>query len=511
MKFLSGSLELPGSTADMLICGMAVYMLAMLAIGWISSRKINHMSDFLVAGRRLPLWMATATLLATWFGAGSSMGVAATVYSDGIRGVLADPFGATFSLIFAGIFIVGMLRKKECMTVTDIIEKRFGKAAGIYATLWMIPVYIGWLGSQLLGLGTILNLLTGIPVMNGTVIGAAVVLIYTYAGGMWAVTLTDVVQVVIVISGLIFLLPGALELAGGSGEVLAALRERDTLLPVGAENFNDYVYYTGSWIIMGLGCMVGQDLVQRSLASKNSHVAAVSSVMSGFIYLIIAFIPIIVGIAARIIFPAHGITETVMGNDLKNQVLPRIAILVFGQNSPVILTLFIAALTAAIMSSADSSLLAGSSLLCNNVIAPLCPRIREKWLLSGTRIMTVLFTVVALIIAIWVKSIYSLMINSWISQLVVVFLPVIMALYLPKATSKTVWCAMIPGTVVWLGYTFIASCGTQMVFAKLLDSDLFDRAITCGAVYGFAAALFGSACCYAAERITGWRKENETD
>ena len=158
-----------------LFIGVIVYIFLMLLIGWISSRKVSGMSDFLVAGRRLPLWMATATLLATWFGAGSSMGVAATVYSDGINGVLADPFGAALSLIFAGIFIVGLLRKNGCMTVTDIIERRFGKAAGVYASLWMIPVYVGWLGAQLLGLGTILNLIVGVPLVTGTLIGTVVV------------------------------------------------------------------------------------------------------------------------------------------------------------------------------------------------------------------------------------------------------------------------------------------------------------------------------------------------
>lgn len=499
---------LPSGTMTMLIFGMIIYMLLMLFIGWFSSRKVAGMSDFLVAGRRLPLWMATATLLATWFGAGSSMGVAATVYADGVYGVIADPFGASLSLILAGMFIVGMLRKKGCMTVTDIIERRFGKAAGVYASLWMIPVYVGWLGAQLLGLGTILNLLTGLSVIQGTLIGAVVVLLYTCAGGMWAVTLTDVVQVGIMVLGLIMLLPGSVELAGGSSVLIQNFTAADTLLPPGGAGFNDYVYYIGSWIIMGLGCMVGQDLVQRSLASKSAKVAVASSVISGFMYILIALIPIGIGIAARVILPEYGITAEVMGDDLENQVLPRIAMMVMGERYPLLLTVFIAALTAAIMSSADSSLLAGASLLCNNVIAPLCNGIKDKWLLHCTRITTVLLTVIALILAIWVKSIYNLMINSWISQLVVIFLPVIMALYVPKASKNCAWATMIVGTAVWLGYTFICSCGSGMSLVELLASDEFDYAITCGAVYGFVSALLTFICCYVGEMVTGDEDEN---
>ncbi|MBQ9088350.1 MAG: sodium:solute symporter family protein [Lentisphaeria bacterium] len=495
--------KLPPSTLTTLCIGMVLYCGVMLFIGWWSSRKVQEVHDFLVAGRRLPLWMATATLLATWFGAGSSMGVAATVYKDGINGVLADPFGAALSLIFAGIFIVGLLRKKGCMTVTDIIARRYGEGAGIYASLWMIPVYIGWLGAQLKGLGTILNLLTGMSVTTGTWIGAVVVLFYTCAGGMWAVTLTDVVQVGIMIIGLLIIMPGAVNLSGGAEALMASLSPRDlSLLPQDVANANDVVYYIGSWIIMGLGCMVGQDLIQRSLSSRDDKIAVSSSIMSGFFYLLVGIIPITIGFCARLVFKKYGIDENIMGGDLENQVLPRMAMIILGDIHPILLTIFLSALVAAIMSSADSSLLAGASLLCNNVLEPFSPGFLKRHMLGATRITTVLLTVIALYFAINVESIYALMINSWISQLVVVFLPVMMALYLPRSSKQAAWATMLVGTAVWLGYTFITSCGSGMTFVQLLDSDRFDRAITCGAVYGFVCALLTAIFCCCGERIS---------
>ena len=495
--------ELPSQVKYVLWGGIVLYCVIMLLIGWWAGRKVKGMHDFLVAGRRLPLWMATATLLATWFGAGSSMGVAATVYEDGLLGVLADPFGASLCLIFAGVFIVGLLRKKGCMTVTDIIARRYGEGAGIYASMWMIPVYVGWLGAQLKGLGTILNMLTGMSLSTGTWIGAVVVLVYTCAGGMWAVTLTDVVQVAIMIIGLIIILPGAVNLAGGAETLLKSLSAKDlALLPQDVSNVNDVVYYIGSWIVMGLGCMVGQDLVQRSLASKDDRIAVSSSVMSGFFYMVIGSIPVVIGFCARSVFAKYGITEEILGGNLSNQVLPRMALVVLGEIHPVLLTIFISALVAAIMSSADSSLLAGASLMCNNVLEPLSPDFMKKHMLGATRITTVLFTVVALYFALNVESIYALMINSWISQLVVVFIPVVMALYVPKAGKQVAWATMIVGTVVWLGYTFITSCGSGMGIVALMDSPLFERNITCGAVYGFVCALLTAIFCYIGERIS---------
>lgn len=496
---MNGFSELSGNVKLLLWGGIAVYCAIMLFIGWWASRKVKGMHDFLVAGRRLPLWMATATLLATWFGAGSSMGVAGTVYESGLTGVLADPFGAALSLIFAGVFIVGLLRKKGCMTVTDIISRRYGEGAGIYASMWMIPVYVGWLGAQLKGLGTILNMLTGMNVATGTWLGAAVVLIYTCAGGMWAVTLTDVVQVAIIIFGLLVLLPGAVDLAGGADALLKSLSPQDlSLLPQNVSNVNDVVYYIGSWIIMGLGCMVGQDLVQRSLASKDDRIAVSSSVISGFFYMLLGLIPIVIGFSARVVFNKYGVT----GSDVSNQVLPRMALIVLGNIHPLMLTVFISALVAAIMSSADSSLLAGASLMCNNVLEPLSPDFMKRHMLAATRVTTVLFTVIALYFALNVESIYALMINSWISQLVVVFIPVVMALYVPKAGKQVAWATMIVGTAVWLGYTFIASCGSGMEIVELMDSPQFERTITCGAVYGFVCALLTAVFCYIGERIS---------
>jgi len=504
-------------TQWMVIIGIGIYLLAMIYIGIWSSRKIKGMSDFLVAGRRLPLWMATGTLVATWFGAGSSMGVAATVYSDGISGVLADPFAASISLLVAGIFFVGILRRLKCLTVTDIVERQYGKWAGIYTSAWMIPVYIGWLGAQLLGMGVILNVLTGMDTMLGTVIGAAVVLIYTYAGGMWAVTLTDLVQVSLIILGLFLLVPGAVHEAGGMAALAGSLKEGDLSFGIqsfagtATPSFDDWTYYIGSWIVMGLGCAIGQDLIQRSLSSRNERIAVSSSIISGFLYMIIGLVPITIGFAARIVLAKHGITEENIGGDLENKVLPQMAILILGNLHPIILTVFLAALVSAIMSSADSSLLAGCSLFCNNVVKPIFPRLNDRKLLLLTRISTVVMLLISLFMAINVDSIYALMKNSWSSQLVIVFVPVVTALYVKRASKYAAWATMVTSTAVWFGYTFIAVMGTDMSFNELVNSDLFEHALTNGAVYGFVAGLIAFVCSYLGERIPHWVLDNEPD
>ena len=497
-----GSLGLSHGALYTLWIGIAIYLLLMLGIGMWSSSKVKGMNDFLVAGRRLPLWMATTALLATWFGAGSSMGVAATVFSDGIGAVRADPFGAAFSLIVAGIFIVGMLRRLKCLTVTDIIERRYGKWAGIYASAWMVPVYVGWLGAQLLGMGTILHVLTGLDMIWGTLIGAAVVLIYTYAGGMWAVTITDVIQVTLIVAGLFIIVPGAVMMAGGLDAVVNNPAVDLSLAPAKGSTSMDIVNYTGSWIIMGLGCMVGQDLIQRSLASKDEKVAVSSSVISGFLYMAIAMVPITIGLAAKILLPQWGITGETMGANLDNQVLPRIAIGVLGSVHPILLTLFLSALISAIMSSADSSLLAASSLLVNNVISPLWSKATDRQILLMTRIATVALLVVATLLAMMVESIYALMTSCWASQLVVVLIPVLAAIYSRKASRNTIWCTMIVSTLVWIVYIFISGMAIPGTLAEKISTPQFQYHLTNGAVFGFASGIIAFFASYFGERLT---------
>ena len=500
----AAAFPLPAETNTFLCIGIVIYIGIMLLIGFLASRRISGIEDYLAAGRRLPLLMATATLLATWFGAGSSMGISATVYTSGLKGVIADPFGASLCLLLAGFFVVGQLRKKKCLTVTDIIARQYGRGAGIYATCSMLPVYVGWLGSLLLGIGTIINMLVDIDVTTATLAGAAIVLIYTCAGGMWAVTLTDIVQVSLITAGFLVILPGVVSEAGGFEHLYNSLSRGDLTLGVsavtqGRAGIDDWVYYTGSWVVMGLGCMVGQDLVQRSLAAKDAKCASRSALIAGVLYFAIALIPVTVGFAARIVLPKYGITAATAGGNLENQILPQMAVIVLNKLHPVVLVLFFSALVSAVMSSADSCLLAGSSLFCNNVLKPLMPDISEKRFLLITRLSTVVFVAVSLFFALNIRNIYLLMKNSWVSQLVVVFLPVMTALYLPRSSKKAAWAGMLTSTVVWLGYCVIFSLRSSDTFWVLMNN--FDRPLTCGAVYGFAAGAGAFFICFGVEEI----------
>jgi Na+/proline symporter len=161
------------------------------------------------------------------------------------------------------------------------------------------------------------------------------------------------------------------------------------------------------------------------------------------------------------------------------------------------------------MSSADSSLLAASSLLVNNIILPVRPGIHDRTLLLITRATTVLLLILATFLAMKVESIYVLMTSCWSSQLVVVLIPVLAAIYCPKASSNTIWCTMIVSTAVWMTYMFLTGMDIPGSLPEKMASGSFKFQLTNGAVFGFAAGLIAFFASFTGERIS--RKIRDDD
>lgn len=135
-------------------------------------------------------------------------------------------------------------------------------------------------------------------------------------------------------------------------------------------------------------------------------------------------------------------------------------------------------------------------------------------MLMITRLSTILLTAAALVLAIYIESIYTLMKNSWASQAVVVFVPVVAALYFKRAGKFSIWTCMGVATVVWVGFVIIASWQSPEIrgagsFANMLNTDEFDRIYTIGVMYGFAAAALTFILAHGAELLLQGRTATE--
>ncbi len=436
---------------NMVLVGIIIYMLVMLGIGWWSSKKIKNSTDYIVAGRKLPLFFTIGTLFATWFCAGTLMGATAQAYLFGNQGVIFDPWGAALCLILTGLLFARLMRRGGYLTLIDFFDIRYGKKMGIAASVVLVIAEIGWVGAQLVAFGVILQIFTGLPLAYGILISCAVLILYTYLGGMWSVTLTDVVQMVVLIVGVVVMLPYAINHIGGWEAFFAnagnwAEIPSFAMLPTAEEGYLWYFgvpawfYYIGAWFAIGLGSIPAQDLMQRVLSAKDEKVAVISSYVAGGLYLVIGMIPVILGIVMFQISADLAIPETEM-------ILPWLAINFL---PPVLTVVFVAALVAALMSSSDSALLAAASIIGYNGLKYIKPGATSKETLKATRLFVPIIAISSLLLALYAETIYFLVVIAWSIILVGVFAPYAAGYFWKKCNETGALVALISGFASWV-------------------------------------------------------------
>ena len=424
------------------IAGLGLYLLVMLAVGLYASRRVAGSADYLVAGRRLSLPLATATLSATWFGGGLCIGAASAAYEGGFLAVIADPFGAALCLFLAGAFYVRALRRSGVMTVASFFTQRFDTRCGLLASLCTVPAYVGWVAALMVAFGRILQALTGLDPTVGILVGAAVVLVYTFAGGMWAVTLTDIVQLAVLITGMVVLTPLLLHDMGGWSAIAAKIPEgRFDLYPRDA-GATEWFGYARDWLVIGLGNLAGQDLIQRSLSSRDDRVAVHSAYLSGLIYLTVGLLPVLLGMAGAVLIPGLADPDLVM-MEIAQRYLPAAA-----------LVLFIGALVSALLSSADSALLAPASVIGWDVLRAVRPQVSEGTCLRASRLSVVVLGIFALLLALHRTSVYDLMVDSWSVLLATLFVPLTAGIWWRGATAAGALAAILTGFAAWMLFLF---------------------------------------------------------
>jgi len=423
----------------------------MLTIGIYASRRAGNTADFIVAGRRLPIWIGSATIIATWFGGGTMMGGAGASYERGLLGVIADPFGGALCLFIVGFFFARLFRRLRLLTFIDFFQNRYGKTAATIAAIGSISSNIGWTGALLVAFGYVFETLTGVPMELGILGGAIVVFIYTMAGGMWAVALTDFVQMVVIAIGLVLLLIVVLIDVGGWSNIAEQLPE-DTFRMIPLDNTAEvWMNYIRAWLIFGLADVTAQTLMQRAFSAKNEQVAQNSFYLAGFGHLSLGLIPVTLGIIASVTMPGLVDPETV---------IPELAL---AHLHPVAIAIFVGALLAAIMSSADSALLAAASVFSVNIMPLFKPQLSDRFRLLATRIAIPVFGSIAVYVALEVQVVYNLILDSNSVILVCVTVPFIAGVWWKRANRSGALASMGMGFLTW----FIA-----ILFAPDFPGDL---------------------------------------
>ena len=431
----------------MILWFVILYLLISVGIGLFAATRVQSSKDFAVAGRSLPLPVVTATVFATWFGAEAVLGISSTFVKDGLRGVVADPFGSSLCLILAGLFFAPRLYRLNMLTVGDYYRFRYNRTVEVLCTLCVVASYLGWVAAQFKVLGLVFNVVTdgGVSQSVGIVIGAAIVLTYTTFGGMFSVAILDFVQISVIMGGLLYIASLVSGLAGGVGAVIghaAAAGKLDFFPPA---TLTAWIPFIGAWMTMMLGSIPQQDVFQRITSAKDERTAVRGSLLGGMLYFLFCFVPMFLAYAATLVDPVK--FGALLDQD-SQLILPTLIL----QHTPMAAQiLFFGALLSAVMSCASATLLAPSVALSENVIRPMLSRLNDSEFLRLMRVVVVGFAAVVLAIALWSDaSIYQLVVNTYKITLVAAFIPLFAGLYWKRATTEGALCAIIGGVITWI-------------------------------------------------------------
>jgi len=439
------------STQMIILIGVAVYIVIMLAIGIYSSGKTHSVAEFAVAGRSMSMWLCTATIVATWFGGGVMIGVAGAAYDHGMLGVIADPFGAGVALVLIGLFFVRLVRRLRLFSFIEILEQRFGLSAGIISSVASMVSSLGWVAGMLIAFGVIFETLTGVPLAVGIVGGAFVVILYTSIGGMFAVALTDFVQMSIIAVGLVMLLIVVLVDTGGWAPIAAQLPEGTFRMIPFEHSLDNWLFYLRAWLIFGFADIASQSLLQRAMSAKSERVAQNSFYAAAISYVGFAMIPVMLGIIASVTMPGLANSESVV---------PALAL---EHLHPVAIAIFVGALLAAIMSSCDSAILAAATVFGTNILPLIKRNPSERMQLLAIRFAIPVGGFLAVWFALNAGSVFDTVLNANMLMLAAVIAPFILGMWWQKANRTGALAGMSAGIATWAAVS---------TFAAALPADL---------------------------------------
>ena len=418
------------------------YLLVMLFIGWYSSKKITSNTDFMVAGRRLGPFLMAGTLAATEIGGGSSLGVVQQGMQN--HGISAAWYIITMGFAFVILtFLAPKFRAATVKTVPEYFRRRYGKSAGLVTAIIMLLPLIGLTAGQFIASSVILSTMLGISYKTAVIIVAVVVTIYSIMGGLWSVTLTDFIQVFLIIIGMIIAVPFAMRLAGGWGNVVAN---------VPAETFNMFKGYSPmaviSLTIMYVATFtVGQEAVSRYYAARDGKAAKQGSILAAIINFVYAFIPAVLGIITLALINMGKFNAEDFADVGARYALP---VLAMEAMPAVICGLLFAGIISATMSSSDSDLLGAGSIFANDIYrVVLKPDATSEDVMKVTKIVMAIVGVVSMFIALFnTSSLVNLLMFCFTLRAAGAFFPYVLGHYWTGASLAGTIASLISGSVV---------------------------------------------------------------
>ena len=425
---------------NLLGISITIYLIIMFGIALWSKDKIENEEDYIVAGRNMPMMLTSATLLATWFGAGTLLTATDEIFRNGLRVTALEPYGAGLCLLIAGLFFAKPLWEMKVCTVSDIYRNKFGARVEKWSVLLTVPGYVGWIAVQLAALAGIIEIFFGFSPLLTIPIVALIAMAYTLLGGMWSVSITDAAQITLVIIGLVLLGYNVFSSIGegvfwtGLTKALSEAQPRDLVL-IPRESAMDFMKWSGVLLVSAVGNLTGQDLGQRIFSAKSSAVAQRACYLAGFAYIALGTIPALLGVVAKNILPP----------ETAHSILPTLARLYL---SPAATVMFALALISVVLSTIDSAILAPAAVLGRNALRPYVSAKISSIVLC--QYCVILITAASTALALSGEKTYHLLEESYAIGLVGLFVPFSISIFSNILDETAALISMAVGTGIWL-------------------------------------------------------------
>ncbi|MFI7324040.1 sodium:solute symporter [Streptomyces rubiginosohelvolus] len=329
---------------------IVVYLAGMLAMGWWGMRRAKSKSEFLVAGRRLGPAMYSGTMAAIVLGGASTIGGVGLGYQYGLSGAWMV-FTIGLGLLALSVFFSARIARLKVYTVSEMLDLRYGGRAGIISGVVMWAYTLMLAVTSTIAYATIFDVLFDVNRTVAIILGGTIVVAYSTLGGMWSITLTDMVQFVVKTIGLLLLLlPIAVVKAGGFSEMKAQLpTEYFDPLGIGGETIFTYV------LIYTFGMLIGQDIWQRVFTARSDTTARWGGTVAGTYCLVYAIAGAVIGTAAKVMYPDLASADSAFATIVKDEL-------------PVgVRGLVLAAALAAVMSTSSGALIACATVANNDI------------------------------------------------------------------------------------------------------------------------------------------------
>ncbi|MFO8101955.1 MAG: sodium:solute symporter family protein [Dehalococcoidia bacterium] len=419
---------------------IALYFLMMLGIGLYAFKRGQASSSegFFVAARKGGTLLMVGSLCATFMGSSVVLGMAGRGYRMGLPGAWWLLVGA-IGLAILGLFLAKRVRRFGLYTLPELVEKQYGREAGLAASLVIVVAWVAIAAAQIIAAGKILNVLLpswDLELLMG--ISTAVFVLYTVLGGQYSIIRTDFLQFGILAVGIMVSLGLVLDDIGGMSGLTDSLPEAYFSFPVNASfGWYDWVLFL---ILTGATYVVGPDIYSRLFCARDEKVATSSAITAALMAIPIAFVIVLIGMGAKVMFP--DIPSEECFPVVIQEVMP------IGVSG-----LVIAALLAAIMSSADTVLLTTSTILGIDIHGKVFPHAGERRNLLISRLGVVIIGGLALLVAMHLRGIINSLFYSYTIFTSGIVVPVIAGFYKDKlkVNSAGALAAIVGGGSVALG------------------------------------------------------------